>query len=65
MPFTAIFMYPNEEDIHFNETHYVKTHMPHVEATWKTYGLQGWNIAKLPTILDGSRSDYLITTTLD
>jgi conserved hypothetical protein len=65
MPFTAIFMYPNQEDTHFDESYYVKTHMPLVEAIWKKYGLQGWKIAKLPTTLNGSRSEYLIMTTLD
>lgn len=65
MPFTAIFMYPNEEDIHFDESYYLKTHMPLVEVIWKKFGLQDWKVSKLPTALDGSRSKYLIMTTLD
>jgi uncharacterized protein (TIGR02118 family) len=64
MPYTAIVMYPNEEDIQFNESYYMKTHMPLVEATWKKHGLISWHVTKFPNALDGSRSNYLIMATL-
>ncbi|CAG8256297.1 unnamed protein product [Penicillium salamii] len=65
MTFTAIVMYPNEADIHFDEDYYMKTHMPLVETTWKKYGLNSWQVTKFPNALDGSRSEYLIMATLE
>lgn len=65
MPVTAIVMYPNEEDIKFDEKYYMETHMPLVESVWKKHGLDSWRITKFPTALDGSRSQYLIMATLE
>jgi uncharacterized protein (TIGR02118 family) len=65
MTYTGIVMYPNTEDIQFNDSYYIKTHMPLVERTWKKYGLTSWRVTKFPKALDGSRSQYLIMATLE
>lgn len=65
MTYTAIVMYPNEADIKFDESYYIKTHMPLVQSTWGSYGLISWRINKFPTALDGSPSQYLIMATLE
>ncbi|KAF7530634.1 hypothetical protein PCG10_000143 [Penicillium crustosum] len=65
MTYTAIVMYPNDADIKFDESYYIKTHMPLVESTWKSYGLISWRVTKFPTALDGSRSQFLIMATLE
>lgn len=65
MTFTALVMYPNEKDIHFDEDYYMKTHMPLVEHTWKKYGLNSWHVTKFHNALDGSRAQYLIMATLE
>lgn len=65
MPFTGIVMYPNEEGIKFDESYYMKTHMPLVESVWKKHGLNSWHITKFPRAFDDSRSQYLIMATLE
>lgn len=65
MPFTALVMYPNEEDIKFDEDYYMKTHMPLVESVWKKHSLNNWHITKFSHALDGSRPQYLIIATLE
>lgn len=57
-------MYPNDEDITFDESYYLQTHMPLVESIWKKHGLVSWKIIKYTTALDGSRSKYLIAANL-
>jgi len=57
-------MYPNDEDITFDESYYLQTHMPLVESIWKKYGLVSWKVIKYNTSLDGSRSKYLIAANL-
>jgi uncharacterized protein (TIGR02118 family) len=64
MPYTAIVMYPNDSDIQFDESYYMKTHMPLVEATWKKFGLNSWQVTKFPKTIHGARSEYLIMATL-
>ncbi|KXG47361.1 Dimeric alpha-beta barrel [Penicillium griseofulvum] len=61
----GVVMYPNNEDIQFDESYYMKTHMPLVESTWGPHGLLNWRVTKFPTALDGSRSEYLIMATLE
>ncbi|KAJ5568470.1 hypothetical protein N7450_010956 [Penicillium hetheringtonii] len=39
MSYHASVMYPNDEDITFDESYYLQTHMPLVESIWKKYGL--------------------------
>jgi uncharacterized protein (TIGR02118 family) len=65
MTFTVSILYPNPEDIKFDEEYYIKTHGPLVEKAWKSLGLTSWRINKFPTALDGSRSQYLIQATLE
>lgn len=65
MTYTAIVMYPNEADIKFDESYYVKTHMPLAESIWKSHGLISWRVTKFPTALDGSPSQFLIMATLE
>ncbi|KAJ6139693.1 hypothetical protein N7471_006179 [Penicillium samsonianum] len=65
MTYTAIVMYPNDADVQFDDSYYMKTHMPLVERTWKSHGLISWRVTKFPTTLDGSRSQYLIMATLE
>ncbi|KAJ5969479.1 hypothetical protein N7501_005727 [Penicillium viridicatum] len=65
MTYTAIVMYPNEADVKFDESYYMKTHMPLAERTWKSYGLISWRVTKFPTALDGSPSQFLIMATLE
>ncbi|KAF4958074.1 hypothetical protein FSARC_11110 [Fusarium sarcochroum] len=65
MVYHAATLYPNEEGVQFDETYYLQTHMPFVESIWKQYGLLGWKTFKYPTALDGSRSQYLISTQLE
>lgn len=64
MSYHASVMYPNDEDITFDESYYLKTHMPLVESIWKKHGLVSWKIIKYTTALDGSRSKYLICANL-
>ncbi|CAG8909148.1 unnamed protein product [Penicillium egyptiacum] len=65
MTFTAIVMYPNNADIQFDDSYYIKTHMPLVERSWKKFGLISWRVTKFPNAMDGSRSQYLIMATLE
>ncbi|KAJ5177815.1 Dimeric alpha-beta barrel [Penicillium coprophilum] len=65
MTFTALVMYPNNADIQFDESYYMKSHMPLVESTWKSFGLINWHVTKFPSAFDGSRSEYLIMATLE
>ncbi|KAJ5121488.1 uncharacterized protein N7515_009449 [Penicillium bovifimosum] len=65
MTFTVAIMYPNPEHVEFNDDYYMKTHMPLVEKSWKSFGLISWRVNKFPAALDGSRSEYLIQATLE
>lgn len=65
MSYHASVMYPNDDDITFDESYYLKTHMPLVESIWKKYGLVSWKIIKYTTALDGSPSKYLIAANLE
>ncbi|KAJ5199909.1 Dimeric alpha-beta barrel [Penicillium cf. griseofulvum] len=65
MTVTAVVLYPNNADIQFDETYYMKSHMPLAESIWKPHGLLNWRITKFPTALDGSRSEYLIMATIE
>lgn len=64
MVYHAAVMYPNEDDIQFNEEYYLKTHMPLVDSIWKKYGLQSWEIIKYTRDLSGAPSKYLIAAKL-
>lgn len=64
MTHTVLVMYPNEVDVHFDETYYMKTHVPLIENIWKSHGLISWHVTKFTTALDGSRPQYLVITTL-
>ncbi|KAJ5408848.1 hypothetical protein N7509_002731 [Penicillium cosmopolitanum] len=65
MPYHASVMYPNDDDITFDESYYLQTHMPLVESIWKKYGLVSWKIIKYTTALDGSPSKFLIAANLE
>ncbi|KAJ5558403.1 hypothetical protein N7535_008613 [Penicillium sp. DV-2018c] len=65
MTYTVAILYPNPEDIKFDDEYYMKTHMPLVENSWKSFGLISWRVNKFPTAIDGSRSQYLIQATLE
>lgn len=43
---------------------YLKTHMPLVEDTWKTKGLQHWQVVQIGPQADGSKSPYQVQALL-
>lgn len=60
MPYHAAVLYPNDEDVVFDENYYVQDHLPRAEKTWKKHGIISWQVIKYDKGWDGSRSKYLI-----
>ncbi|KAJ6102665.1 hypothetical protein N7486_005092 [Penicillium sp. IBT 16267x] len=65
MVYHASVLYPNEDDISFDETYYLQKHMPLVEKVWTKHGLTGYKIIKYNTSLDGSKSQFYLSANLE
>ncbi|KAJ5587400.1 uncharacterized protein N7459_003165 [Penicillium hispanicum] len=64
MPHFSMVIYPNEPDLQFDEEYYMKTHMPLVDQTWKSYGLTSWKVNKYTQALDGTPAKFRIAAHL-
>lgn len=65
MPYHAVVMYPNDDDIHFDRQYYMSVHMPLVESTWKKHGLVSWQVVEYSKALDDAKPAYLIAAKLE
>ncbi|KAE8356722.1 hypothetical protein BDV28DRAFT_144845 [Aspergillus coremiiformis] len=65
MPANTLILYPNEPDITFDINYCLNLHMPLVERLWTKYGLRNWQVTKFTCTPDGSKSPYLICTTIE
>lgn len=54
----------NNDDLKFDMSYYLKTHMPLVFDKWKQYGLQKWDIIEYGPGLDGSKPQYRVCAVL-
>ena len=64
MSFNASVLYANDEDTKFDLDYYLSTHMPLVQKTWSSHGLEKWQVVKFDDGPDGSKPQYLIQALL-
>ncbi|KPI37497.1 uncharacterized protein AB675_10393 [Cyphellophora attinorum] len=64
MTYNVIVLYPNNDDSKFDLKYYLDTHMPLVQSSWKTDGLESWKVNEFKPGPDGSKPQYSIGATL-
>jgi len=64
MVVVATVTYPNEPDATFDMKYYLSTHMPLVMDTWKSSGLQKYEVVQFQKGPDGSDPAFSVQCTL-
>ncbi|KAK7893838.1 hypothetical protein LTR67_006539 [Exophiala xenobiotica] len=64
MPFHATVLYPNEDDIKFDMSYYLSTHMPLVMERFGKYGLKGYQVTDYKPGADGAKPPFCTGCTL-
>lgn len=64
MPFSASFLYPNDDDLIFNKVYYLSSHMPLMQRQFVKHGLKSWEAVEYKPGLDGAKPAYILGVTL-
>lgn len=60
MPFNTCVLYPNEDDLKFNMSYYLKSHLPLVKENFGSYGLKRVDVTEFGPSPDGTKPAFAI-----
>ena len=60
MPFNTCVLYPNDDNLKFDMSYYLKSHLPLVKEKFGPYGLQRVDITEFGPDADGTKPRFVI-----
>lgn len=60
MPFNTCVLYPNDDNLIFDMSYYLKSHLPIVKENFGQYGLQRVDITEFGPGIDGTKPAFVL-----